>query len=217
MMRLLLDTHALLWALGEPGKLTGEAFDALEDERNDVFVSAVSAWEIAIKRALGKLSAPDDLETGIVSQGFSPLHITFHHAEVAGALPRHHADPVRPHARRSSAGGGAHPRQSRRPHAALRGTHPGGLSAGLLRSHRSHGGATVDTRSLDAARRSTRSALRPNAARPSCTRPRSLPPVVDTTRCLMARFAPYPPRVAAAASVASWRSRSRNEIPIRAR
>ena len=92
MMRLLLDTHALLWALGEPGKLTGEAFDALEDERNDVFVSAVSAWEIAIKRALGKLSAPDDLETGIVSQGFSPLHITFHHAEVAGALPRHHAD-----------------------------------------------------------------------------------------------------------------------------
>ena len=93
MMRLLLDTHALLWALAEPTKLSGQAFDAVADERNDVFVSAVSAWEIAIKRALGKLLAPDDLETGIASQGFSPLHITFHHAEVAGALPRHHANP----------------------------------------------------------------------------------------------------------------------------
>ena len=93
MMRLLLDTHALLWTLGEPAKLRNEAREAIEDEGNDVFVSAVSAWEIAIKRALGKLSAPDDLEPGIVSQGFSPLHITFHHAEVAGALPQHHADP----------------------------------------------------------------------------------------------------------------------------
>ncbi len=93
MMRLLLDTHAVLWALGEPSTLSHAAFEAIADERNDVFVSAASAWEVAIKRALGKLVAPDDLEAKIVSQGFSPLPITFHHAESAGALPRHHADP----------------------------------------------------------------------------------------------------------------------------
>lgn len=93
MMRLLLDTHTLLWTLGEPARLASQARDAIEDERNEVFVSAVSAWEIAIKRALGKLVAPDDLEAKILSQGFSPLHITFHHADLAGALPRHHADP----------------------------------------------------------------------------------------------------------------------------
>ena len=93
MMRLLLDTHTLLWTLGEPARLASQARDAIEDERNEVFVSAVSAWEIAIKRALGKLVAPDDLEAKVLSQGFSPLHITFHHADLAGALPRHHADP----------------------------------------------------------------------------------------------------------------------------
>lgn len=92
-MRLLLDTHALLWTLGEPASLGSRARDAIEDEANDVFVSAVSVWEIAIKRALGKLAAPDDLVAGIVGQGFSPLPISWHHADLAGALPRHHADP----------------------------------------------------------------------------------------------------------------------------
>lgn len=93
MMRLLLDTHVLLWSLDDPARLRGQARDAIADERNDVFVSAASAWEIAIKRALGKLAAPADLEGGMSQQGFSPLHVTFHHAQVAGALPRHHADP----------------------------------------------------------------------------------------------------------------------------
>ncbi len=93
MMRLLLDTHALLWTLGDPTRLRREAREAIVDERNDVFVSAASAWEIAIKRALGKLVAPDDVEAGVSQQGFSPLHVTFHHARVAGALPRHHEDP----------------------------------------------------------------------------------------------------------------------------
>ena len=93
MMRLLLDTHALLWTLGDPEKLSAPAADAIVDERNDVFVSSASVWEIAIKRALGTLAAPTDLEPGIAHQGFSALPITFHHAEVAGALPRHHADP----------------------------------------------------------------------------------------------------------------------------
>ena len=92
-MRLLLDTHVVLWSLTEPLKLRGETREALEDAQNDVFVSAVSGWEIAVKRALGKLEAPDDLEAGIRQQGFLPLHLTFLHAERAGALPPHHGDP----------------------------------------------------------------------------------------------------------------------------
>ena len=93
MARLLLDTHAVLWALAEPRKLSGPARMALEDAQNEVFVSVVSGWEIAIKRALGKLQAPDNLEAGIRNQGFTPLLMTFHHAEQASALPPHHGDP----------------------------------------------------------------------------------------------------------------------------
>ncbi len=93
MERFLLDTHALLWTLTEPRKLSKRARAALEDAQNDVFVSPVSVWEIAVKRALGKLRAPDNLEAGIKDQGFIPLSLTFFHAEQAGALPPHHGDP----------------------------------------------------------------------------------------------------------------------------
>ena len=93
MARFLLDTHAVLWALAEPAKLSRPARTALEDARNEVFVSVVSGWEIAIKRALGKLEAPDDLEAAIRMQGFEPLLLTFHHAAQAGGLPPHHRDP----------------------------------------------------------------------------------------------------------------------------
>ena len=93
MVRLLLDTHAVLWALAEPRRLSGPARMAVEDAQNEVFVSVVSGWEIAIKRALGKLQAPDDLEAWIGKQGFTPLLMTFHHAKLAGALPLHHGDP----------------------------------------------------------------------------------------------------------------------------
>ena len=92
-MRLLLDTHVLLWSLSEPRTLSGRTREALEDAVNEVFVSAVSGWEIAVKRALGKLEAPDDLEAGIMGHGFLPLNVTFAHAEHAGALPPHHGDP----------------------------------------------------------------------------------------------------------------------------
>ena len=93
MERFLLDTHALLWTLTEPRKLSKHARAALEDAQNDVFVSPVSVWEIAVKRALGKLRAPDNLEASIKEQGFTPLFLTFHHAEQAGALSPHHGDP----------------------------------------------------------------------------------------------------------------------------
>ena len=92
-MRLLLDTHAALWALAEPRELSRSSRTAMEDARNEVFVSVVSGWGIAIKRGLEKLQAPDDLEAGIRKQGFKPLLITFQHAEQAGALPPHHNDP----------------------------------------------------------------------------------------------------------------------------
>ena len=93
MARFLLDTHVALWALAEPDKLSQLTRMALEDAENEVFVSVISAWEIAIERALGKLEAPNDLEATIGMQGFEPLLITFHHAAQAGGLPPHHGDP----------------------------------------------------------------------------------------------------------------------------
>lgn len=91
-MRLLLDTHALLWWLADEG-LTDQARDAIADPANLVMVSAATAWEISIKKALGKLSAPDDLEQQIRDSGFLPLPISVAHGIAAGQLPRHHDDP----------------------------------------------------------------------------------------------------------------------------
>ncbi len=91
-MRLLLDTRAVLWWLADEG-LTTQARDAIADPANLVAVSAVSAWEISIKKALGKLSAPEDLEQQIHSNGFVPLPINISHGAAAGRLDRHHEDP----------------------------------------------------------------------------------------------------------------------------
>lgn len=91
-MRLLLDTNALLWWLADED-LTTRAREAIADPVNLVTVSAVSAWEISIKKALGKLAAPDDLEQQVLSGGFEPLPITIAHGIAAGQLPRHHEDP----------------------------------------------------------------------------------------------------------------------------
>jgi PIN domain nuclease of toxin-antitoxin system len=92
-MRLLLDTHVLLWWLADDKGLSPAARSAIADGESAVFVSSASAWEIAIKRALGKLKAPSDLEAQLESNRFEPLAITISHAMVAGALPRHHDDP----------------------------------------------------------------------------------------------------------------------------
>lgn len=93
MARFLLDTHALLWWMAEPQRLDGRAHEAIADPSNEVFVSSINAWEIAVKHALGKLQAPDNLEASIKKQGFTPLALTFRHAEQAGTLPPHHGDP----------------------------------------------------------------------------------------------------------------------------
>ena len=93
MARLLLDTHVLLWSLAEPPRLRDRARDAIENADNDVFVSAITAWEITVKRAKGRLIAPDNLSAIVEEKGFTHLPLTFHHAEQAGSLPMHHRDP----------------------------------------------------------------------------------------------------------------------------
>lgn len=92
-MRLLLDTHALLWAVSDPDELTERARDVLRDGRNEVLGSAASVWEIAIKRSLGRLTAPDDLGPVLAAASFDPLPISLEHAILAGSLPPHHRDP----------------------------------------------------------------------------------------------------------------------------
>jgi PIN domain nuclease of toxin-antitoxin system len=92
-VRLLLDTHALLWWLSDDPSLSEVARAAIATPETDVAVSAVSAWEISIKSSLGKLTAPDDLVAQLFRHQFTPLAITVEHALVAGALPRHHDDP----------------------------------------------------------------------------------------------------------------------------
>jgi PIN domain nuclease of toxin-antitoxin system len=92
-VRLLLDTHALLWWLSNDPTLTQAARAAIARPEADVAVSAASAWEVAIKSSLEKLTAPSDLEAQLAHHRFSPLAITVGHAMLAGALPRHHDDP----------------------------------------------------------------------------------------------------------------------------
>ncbi len=91
-MKLLLDTHALLWWLAGDEQLARPAHDAIA-QTQVVVVSAASAWEVGIKQALGKLTGPDDLRTEIVTNGFTPLEISVEHALSAAGLPPHHDDP----------------------------------------------------------------------------------------------------------------------------
>ena len=93
MSRLLLDTHAFLWCLSDVGQLAEETRATITDPHNDVFVSAITGWEIAVKRAKGRLVAPDNLSMLVEERGFTHLPLTFHHAEQAGRLPLHHRDP----------------------------------------------------------------------------------------------------------------------------
>lgn len=92
-MRLLLDTHVVLWALADDSRIGSEARRAIEDTRNSVFVSAASAWEIAVKRALGKLEAPSDLIAWIERSAFNGLSIAIEHALASAELPPRHRDP----------------------------------------------------------------------------------------------------------------------------
>jgi PIN domain nuclease of toxin-antitoxin system len=89
---LLLDTHVFLWWRADSRRLRRLARDAIADAEI-VFVSAASAWEAAIKVALGRLRIPESIEAGVVDSGFEKLPISFAHAEGAAGLPSHHSDP----------------------------------------------------------------------------------------------------------------------------
>ena len=96
-MRLLLDTHALLWWLAGSERLSQPAQQAIADEANDVLVSAASAWEIATKYRLGRLPSAEvvalDIAGVIAAQDFEEMPVTVEDAARAGALPGRHRDP----------------------------------------------------------------------------------------------------------------------------
>jgi PIN domain nuclease of toxin-antitoxin system len=92
--RLLLDTHALIWALSAPRRLPAKVAAAIRDPESDVYVSAASTWEIAIKSALGRIDA--DLAAIVTALGeadFDELPITIGHTQRLRMLPLHHRDP----------------------------------------------------------------------------------------------------------------------------
>jgi PIN domain nuclease of toxin-antitoxin system len=95
-MRVLLDTHILLWALGEPGKLPAAARRSIVDPANEILFSAASVWEIAIKAELGRIGfsvGPDAVAQAALDSGIDELPVRAQHAALTARLPRHHRDP----------------------------------------------------------------------------------------------------------------------------
>ena len=95
-MKLLLDTHVLLWAAGMPERLSAAARELLKDPRNELLFSAASLWEIAIKNSLGRDDfrvAPRLLRRGLLDNGYVELPITSQHAVSIDSLPPIHKDP----------------------------------------------------------------------------------------------------------------------------
>ena len=96
-MRLLLDTHALLWWWNDDAQLAAAVRTAIADENNGIFVSAASAWEIATKQRIGKLATwpmpSGGFDALVAADGFLPLPVAAAHAWYAGNLPWDHRDP----------------------------------------------------------------------------------------------------------------------------
>ncbi len=96
-MRLLIDTHALIWAADQPTKLSAAAVAALQDPDNDLVLSTGSIWEIAIKVGLRKLTLSQPyrtwIEKAMADLGVTVLPITVEHADAQVGLPMHHRDP----------------------------------------------------------------------------------------------------------------------------
>ncbi|MFN2496190.1 MAG: type II toxin-antitoxin system VapC family toxin [Pseudonocardiaceae bacterium] len=92
-MRLLLDSHVVLWSLHRPERLSTEAATAITDPVNSVDVSVASLWELSIKQSIGKLTVDGDLREHLVRQRFSELPVLGVHALAVRDLPWHHRDP----------------------------------------------------------------------------------------------------------------------------
>jgi PIN domain nuclease of toxin-antitoxin system len=93
-VKLLLDTHALLWWLTDDGQLSGQARELVEDPGNDVLISMVSLWEITVKTRVGKLEADiRQIMDAVQQEGFTLLDIGIAHLVTLAGLPMHHRDP----------------------------------------------------------------------------------------------------------------------------
>ena len=96
-MKLLLDTHVLIWWLADPWRVPDHVQDTIVQSASDVFVSAASAWEIGVKLRIGKLAFDavflDDFDTQVRSLAFEPLPMTAAHAVAGAKLPGSHKDP----------------------------------------------------------------------------------------------------------------------------
>lgn len=92
-MKLLLDTHLILWWLGNSPALTNEARLLIGSPQNIVSVSAVSMWEIWLKQSLGKLRLPENFDEKLAAEQFESLQLTAAHARRVAFLPWHHRDP----------------------------------------------------------------------------------------------------------------------------
>jgi PIN domain nuclease of toxin-antitoxin system len=93
-MKILLDTHVLLWWLDDPAQISDGAQSAIRNPENSVCVSAATVWEIVIKKALGKLDAPNSLAEVLRVCQFDSLPITVEHALAVCDLPLYHSDPI---------------------------------------------------------------------------------------------------------------------------
>lgn len=92
-MRLIPDTHAVLWLLAEDERLSGRADAMLTDASNEVLLSAAVVWEVSIKRSLRKLDAPDGFSQLLLDAGAAPLPVNLDHASAVRTLPWRHRDP----------------------------------------------------------------------------------------------------------------------------
>jgi PIN domain nuclease of toxin-antitoxin system len=95
-MKLLLDTHLLLWAAGEPGRMSSEAHAVIANLENELLFSPASLWEVAIKRSLGRGDFKADarlLRRGLLDNGYTELPIASHHVVAIESLPAIHKDP----------------------------------------------------------------------------------------------------------------------------
>ena len=92
-MKLILDTHALLWWVADDRRLRSEARQAIATA-DFVWVSAATGWEVAVKQAVGRLRTRESLRVTVASDEFTELPFTLKHAEDLQRLPRHHGDPI---------------------------------------------------------------------------------------------------------------------------
>lgn len=89
----LLDTHIFLWAMLAADKITAPVQAILNNPQEPVFVSIITAWEISLKRSLGKLHVTTNIQDAIAAAGFQPMPLKFNHIQQLDTLPLHHRDP----------------------------------------------------------------------------------------------------------------------------